>query len=74
MFLGVHSLNQVLYGLSLGVWFAMSSEFVLRERLIGIVQNLIDVNDERLLRLTLLSLILLAAAWSLQIINYLVVE
>ena len=37
MFLGVHSLNQVVYGLSLGLWFAMTSEFMLRERLMDLI-------------------------------------
>lgn len=65
MFLGVHSLNQVLYGLSLGIWFAVTSEFMLRERFMSLIQNLIDVEDQRLKRLLYLSLIMFAATTTL---------
>ena len=70
MFLGVHSLNQVLYGLSLGAWFAFSSEFLIRKHMVKLIQDLIDVQEKRLLRLFLVSFTLFVAASSLQIINY----
>jgi len=74
MFLGVHSLNQVLYGFSLGLWFAITSEFLIRERLMELVKNLIDMKEDRLLRLFLLSFVLLVAAATLQCTNYAVVD
>ena len=42
LFLGAHSLNQVLYGLSCGLWFAFSAHFILREPLTELVSALID--------------------------------
>ncbi len=42
MFLGVHALNQVLYGLMLGAWFALSSEFLLRENIMELANKIID--------------------------------
>ena len=33
LFLGLHSLDQVLFGALLGIWFALTSEFVMKRRL-----------------------------------------
>ena len=74
MFLGVHSLNQVLYGYSLGLWFALSVHFLVKDRLMSLIQKLVDVEETRLMRLFLLSLMLFVAAFTLQIVNYAVVN
>ena len=42
LFLGVHSLNQVLYGLSCGLWLAISAHYIAREPLIAIATELIE--------------------------------
>jgi len=34
MFLGVHSFNQVFFGLSMGAWFAVTGHFIFRERIV----------------------------------------
>ena len=70
MFLGVHSLNQVFYGLSLGIWFAVTAHFLIKERLMGLVQNLIDEKETKLGHLFWLSLLLFVGSFSIQIVNY----
>ena len=74
MFLGVHSLNQVFYGLSLGLWFALTCEFLIKEKMMKLIQNLIDVQETRLLRLFLLSFVLFVTANTVQIVNFAVVN
>ena len=41
-FLGVHSLNQILYGLSAGLWFAFTANFIIREPLNKLTSALIE--------------------------------
>ena len=41
MFLGVHSINQVLFGSQLGVWFGITSHFIVREPFMTLSENLI---------------------------------
>ena len=74
MYLGVHSLNQVLYGLSLGLWFAITSEFLLRQRILKLIDEIINSTEKKLLSLFLQSLMLLVAAFVLQIVNFIVVN
>ena len=33
VFLGVHSLNQVFYGVQVGAWFALTAHFIVKEPL-----------------------------------------
>ena len=70
MYLGVHSLNQVFYGLSLGLWFAFTSHFLIKERLMGLLQNLIDEKETEFARLFWLSLMLFVGSFSIQVVNY----
>ena len=70
MYLGVHSLNQVFYGLSLGLWFAVTAHFLVKERLMSLVQNLIDEKETEFGRLFWLSLLLFVGSFSIQIVNY----
>ena len=43
MILGVHSLDQVIFGFSMGVWLALNMEFVVdRARLMVYVQSLLS--------------------------------
>ena len=74
LFLGVHALNQVFYGLSLGAWFAISSELILRERMIKLIKDLIDLEETRVLHLFAVGTVLAVAASGLQILNYSVVK
>ena len=43
LFVGVHSINQVLFGLQLGVWFALSAHFIAREAVISICDDLLNL-------------------------------
>ena len=71
LFLGVHSLNQVLYGLSCGLWFAFTAHFLLREPMTGLVSALIDGKQTTpLSRLLLISSGLASLALVVQMINY----
>jgi membrane-associated phospholipid phosphatase len=42
MYLGVHSLNQVFFGLLMGAWFALSGHFILKGIVFKMVKNMID--------------------------------
>ena len=71
LFLGVHSLNQVLNGLSCGLWFAFTAHFLLREPMTGLVSALIDGKQTTpLSRLLLISSGLASLALVVQMINY----
>ena len=70
MFLGVHSLNQCLYGLTLGAWFAISSEYLIKEPMMQLIHDLINVLETKLSRLALMSSILLVLTFTLQIFNF----
>ena len=74
MFLGVHSINQVLFGAQLGVWFGITSHYIVREPLMNLSENLIHQKESRLLPLFMVSVGLLLAVYAVQIINYEVVE
>ena len=42
LFLGVHSLNQILFGLLLGIWLAFTVHFIFKDKVMENVQNLLD--------------------------------
>ena len=73
LFLGVHSLNQVLFGALLGLWFAMSCHFILRDKLIQLANDLISAQETRMKYLLYQSAGLMAAMYAVQIVNYEVV-
>ena len=70
MFLGVHSLNQVCYGLSLGAWFACCIHFIFKDKIISLAQGLIDGKDDETNRLFWVSTGLMIGAYAVQILNY----
>ena len=71
LFLGVHSLNQVLYGLSCGLWLAISAHFIAREPLIAIATELIEGRQTwKLSQLFLISTGLASLVMIIHIINY----
>lgn len=53
--LGVHSLDQVLFGLMLGAWFALTAHFLIRIPLIVLVGYLIEGKETRLKQITLVA-------------------
>ena len=63
LFLGVHSLNQVFYGLLLGTWFAISCHFIARDKLLKLVQDLLEVKESRLREFFLITTGSLCAAY-----------
>lgn len=69
MFLGVHSINQVLFGQQLGAWYALSAHYILREPLIALCNDLTNLREQRLMYLLFVSLGLLASIYALQILN-----
>ena len=73
MFLGVHALNQVLYGFMLGIWFALTSEFFVKEPMMKLVDDLIFQKEARLSMLLYYSTATLVVTFIMQIINYIVV-
>ena len=70
LFLGVHSLNQVLYGLSMGVWFAHDAHHFVKEPLAKLVSSIIDGTETRLLELGLIATGIVLLATIIQTINY----
>mmetsp|Transcript_41631 Transcript_41631/g.54835 ORF Transcript_41631/g.54835 Transcript_41631/m.54835 type:complete len:126 (+) Transcript_41631:421-798(+) len=47
LYLGVHSLNQVTFGLQLGAWCALTAHYLIREPLQNFTQRLIDGKEDR---------------------------
>ena len=50
-----HGIDQVLFGLLLGVWFALSAHFIIRDWLIKLAGDLIQAIETRLLRIALVA-------------------
>ena len=46
LFLGVHSINQVSWGLQLGIWFAFSMHYIVRDQLMASVKRIINGQNE----------------------------
>ena len=70
LFLGVHSLNQVYFGALLGLWFALSCHFILRDSLLKLVNDLIQGRKTDLKQMYLASILSLVAVYMVQIVNY----
>jgi hypothetical protein len=49
--MGVHSLDQIVYGSTLGVWSAITMHFIVRDGFIGHIQCLIDGENSDTMRL-----------------------
>ena len=45
--MGVHSLDQIVYGATLGVWAALTLHFIVRDNLIKFVDDLIDWQENK---------------------------
>ena len=74
MFLGVHSINQVIFSQQLGAWYAISAHYILREPLITLCDELTNLREKRLLYLFFVSLGLLAGMYALQILNIAIIS
>lgn len=76
LFLGVHSLDQVSFGLSLGAWFAFSAHYIVREPLERLTLGLVEAKEvslpDNLGKLVWISTGIFATAILIQMVNYLV--
>lgn len=70
LFLGVHSLNQILFGALLGFWCAFTFHFIYRDPLIKLANDIILMKDTRRSYLFFLSFGFIVAIYVLQIVNY----
>jgi len=74
LFLGVHSLNQCLFGLLLGVWVAFTMEFCVRANLDASVKELVECTDRRLLPYILVNTVAFAGFIVAFVAEYKVVD
>ena len=70
LFLGVHSLNQLLYGVSMGMWFACCAHFFWKEPLDKLVKSLINGEETGLMKLGLYAFGLVTCFTVIDIIIY----
>ena len=70
LFLGAHGLNQIVFGYSIGAWFALTLHFIFKEPMISLVQKTIDGEDARLVSNSANAFALFLAAYAVQIANY----
>ena len=68
--LGVHSINQVLFGLMLGVWYAGTAHFIVNKPLKKLIRSCIEGKETRLLRLFLISTAIYVTLITVQVINF----
>ena len=68
--LGVHSINQVLFGLMLGVWYAGTAHFIVNKPLKKLIRACLEGKETRLLRLFLISSAIYLTLIIVQIINF----
>lgn len=57
----------------LGVWFAITSELLLKDRIIKLAHDIIYMQEKRLAQLFYVSLGLMVSTWTMQVVNYQVV-
>lgn len=70
LFLGDHSINQVALGLQLGLWFALTSEYILREPLEELSRSLIQARASDIGSKAWNAAGLLIAFFIVQAVNY----
>lgn len=85
LFLGMHTMNQIVFGLLLGVWIALSWHFIFCESLIKHSHDLVtgtcfglNANDSerkgKLVKISLITLLLFVILMAVQIVNYFIVN
>lgn len=73
LFLGVHSIDQVIYGWNIGLWYAFTFHFLIGEPLTISAKDLLEVRDTKYTARSIECTLALVAAMALQIANYAVV-
>jgi len=72
IFLGVHSLDQILFGWLFGIWLAFTLQFIVREPISKVIDSLIYLKQPtpHVPTLLLQSFVLFAAIVAIEIANY----
>lgn len=72
--LGEHSFDQILFGLQLGSWMALTLHFCIREQIIEHATQLLDKRETRLFEMSLKCLGVIAALLIFVIVTYVVLN
>jgi hypothetical protein len=48
MFIGVHTLDQVIFGCSIGIWFAFTANFIVKEPMLRWADKILYNNQEQI--------------------------
>ena len=74
LFLGVHSLNQLVFGWSLGLWLAFTVHFIFKDKIMENAHALLQGQETRFSKMAIRCGVLMFFAFLLQILNYAVVQ
>ena len=70
MFLGVHSLNQLIFGWSFGIWLALTLHFIFKDKVIENARQLLRGDEQRFLEMALRCGLVMFCAFAMEIVNY----
>ena len=70
LFLGVHSLNQLIFGWSLGAWLAFNLEFIFKDSIIKHAEELLDQTNRDYLKANLCAGVILFFTLALEVLTY----
>ena len=70
LFLGVHALDQVLYGSLLGLWIALSIHYLIRKDLVTHLQRVLSLQDKEYAANAAMALASLAVTMAVLLANY----
>ena len=70
LFLGVHSLNQITFGYTLGLWFSLVLHFLYRDAIYEMSEKLIKGNQENLQAQNIYATIIFVLCYVAEIYNY----
>ena len=74
MFLGVHSLNQLIFGWSLGIWLAFTLEFIFKDSIIKNAEELLSQTNRDYMQVIVNCGALMFFAFTLEIMNYIFIK
>ena len=74
LFLGVHSMNQILFGFLLGIWMAFTLHFIFRDKVLENVQRLLDGDERRYKRMLITFFIIMFITFALEILVYVAIS
>lgn len=85
LFLGMHTMNQIVFGLILGVWIALSWHFIVCDSLMKHSHDLVtgacfglNANESerkaKLMKITMITLLFFVVLMAVQIVNYFIVN